>query len=248
MRALIVDDEPLARRRIRRLLRPHADVEIAGECGTASEAIEMAHELSPDLLFLDVQMPDFDGFAVIDALGERRRAAVVFTTAFDDYAVRAFEVNAVDYLTKPISRARFDDAIGRARTALEDRGASKRIRAAFEQLANRPVSRLVVKRDGRSLFIDPDDVSWIEADRNDVRLHTSTGVFRYAEPISRLESKLDPARFVRVHRSSIVNVARIAELQPWFRGDAVLIMKDGARITLSRTYRPKLAALFGQAL
>lgn len=251
MRAMIVDDEPLARRRIRRLLRPHADIEIAGDFGTAAEAVEMARELEPDLLFLDVQMPDFDGFAVLDALGTRRPAAIVFTTAFDDYAVRAFDVNAVDYLTKPIARARFDEALIRARTALDrslGRDGMGRVHAALEQLAQRPISRLVVKRDGRAILIDPLDVSWIEADRNDVRLHTSTGVFHYAESISRLESKLDPARFVRVHRSSIVNVERIAELQPWFHGDAVLIMKDGARITLSRTHRSRLASLLGQAL
>ncbi len=251
MRALIVDDELLARRRIRRLLRPHADVEIVGDCGTATEAIELARSLEPDLIFLDVQMPDFDGFAVLDALGRPVEAAVVFTTAYDEYAVRAFEVSAVDYLTKPIGRARFDAAVDRARATLASASnaeSSARMRAMLDRLAQRPVARLIVKRNGRSLFIDPDDISWIEADRNDVRLHTSAGVFQYAEQISRLEATLDPSRFVRVHRSSIVNVARIAELQPWFHGDAVLIMKDGARVTLSRTYRPRLAAILGQSL
>jgi two-component system LytT family response regulator len=247
VRALIVDDEGLARRRIRRLLRPHRDVEIAGDCGSGSEAIEMAHDLVPDLLFLDVQMPDLDGFAVLRALGSRRPAAVVFTTAYDEYAVRAFEVSAVDYLTKPIARSRFDAAVERARAALSgaDRPATQaRLRDALVRLAARP-ARLVVKRDGRAIFVDPDEISWVEAERNDVRLHTTRGSFRYHEPISRVETRLDPARFVRVHRSSIVNVDRIAELQPWFRGDGILIMKDGARVTLSRTYRPKLAAILG---
>lgn len=249
MRALIVDDEPLARRRIRRLLRPHADVEIVGDCGTATDAIEMARALEPDLLFLDVQMPDFDGFAVLRALGTARPAAIVFTTAFDEYAVRAFDVHAADYLTKPIARARFDAAVARARESL-GRGAGRAmtdgIRATLDQLARRPLSRLVVKRDGRAIFVDVDDVSWIEAERNDVRLHTTRGTFKHAEPISQLETRLDPSRFVRVHRSAIVNVERIAEIQPWFRGDAVIILKDGARVTLSRSHRPKLTALIGR--
>jgi two-component system, LytTR family, response regulator len=191
-------------------------------------------------------MPDLDGFAVLRALGGRRPAALIFTTAYDEYAVRAFEVSAVDYLTKPIGRPRFDAAVSRARAALaSDSGrAGARVRDALDRLAARP-ARFVVKRDGRSIFIDADDVTWIEAERNDVRLHTQRGRFTHHEPISRVETRLDPSRFVRVHRSSIVNVEHIAELQPWFRGDAILILKDGARVTLSRTYRPRLAALLG---
>lgn len=249
--ALIVDDEPLARRRIRRLIRTHADTTVAGDCGTAHDAIALARELQPDVLFLDVQMPDLDGFAVLEALGRKRPAVVVFTTAFDDYAVRAFEVNAVDYLTKPISRARFDSAMERSRLALSRNNQGEtdaRIRAALAQLANPPVVRLVVKRDGRSLFVDPADISWVEADHNGVRLHTTSGVFRYADSLTNLEAKLDPARFVRVHRSSLVNIERVAELQPWFHGDGILIMQGGARVTLSRTHRARLSTALKQAL
>jgi two-component system LytT family response regulator len=249
--ALIVDDEPLARRRIRRFLRNHPDIAVGGECGDGEEALAALRETPADLLFLDVQMPDLDGFALLKAARSRRPPVVIFTTAFDDYAVRAFEVNALDYLVKPFSRARFDESVARARASLAGGGDTRldaRLETAMDQLARRPLTRLVVKRDGRSLFVDVDDVTWIEADRNQVVLHTDRAVFPYGESISHLESRLDPSRFARIHRSTIVNVERIVEMQPWFRGDAVLILRDGTRLTMSRTHRPRLAALLGQAI
>jgi two-component system LytT family response regulator len=250
LRVLIVDDEPLARRRIRRLLRAHPDATVIGECGNADEAMEIARRELPDVLMVDVQMPGLDGFGLLRALGTQRPRAVVFTTAFDEYAVRAFEVNALDYLVKPFNRARFDDALSRARAALQLPNAvalmSRAGHALNELGASRAASRLVVKRDGRTLVVDVADVQWIEAERNGVRVHTGKGVFALGEAISQLERRLDSAHFVRVHRSTIVNVACIAEVQPWFHGDAVLVLQSGARVRLSRTHRPRLAALLGQ--
>jgi two-component system LytT family response regulator len=253
MRALIVDDEPLARRRIRRLLREHVDVEVVGECGDGASAVAAVAADTPDLLFLDVQMPDFDGFRLLRALRPRPRA-IVFTTAFDEYAVRAFEINALDYLVKPITRDRFDESVARARLALAEaprvRDRDARFEAVMTNLESgaRPLTRLVVRRDGRSLLVDVADVRWIEADRNAVVVHTGRDQFSYAESISRLEAKLDPNRFVRVHRSAIVSVECVVEVQPWFRGDAVLILRDGARVTLSRSHRAAFSALLGQTI
>jgi two-component system, LytTR family, response regulator len=253
IRTVIVDDEPLARRRIRRYLREHADVDVVGECGDGETAFATIRDQAPELLFLDVQMPELDGFALLRALRLHRPPAVVFTTAFDEHAVRAFEVNALDYLVKPIARDRFNESLTRARAALAA-GPNKTFNArAASALAavtsqEKPLARLVVRRNGRSIFVNTQDVRWIEADRNHVRLHIGAEHFTHAESISRLEERLDAARFVRVHRSAIVNVEWIAEMQPWFRGDAVLILRDGTRVTLSRTHRAKLAALVGQTL
>jgi two-component system LytT family response regulator len=249
IRALIADDEPLARRRIRRFLRDQPDVDVVGECGDGESTIAAIRDAQPDLLFLDVRMPDLDGFGVLRALRHRRPPAVVFTTAFDEHAVRAFEVQALDYLVKPIARDRLHASVARARAVLGDDARPRAWDAVVATLATqRPLSTLVVKRDGRSLFVRVDDVRWIEADRNHVWIHTASDRFAYAETISRLETRLDARRFVRVHRSTIVNVGYVAELQPWFRGDAILILRDGTKLGLSRSHRPKLAALLGQPL
>jgi two-component system, LytTR family, response regulator len=255
IRALIVDDEPLARRKIRRLLRGAPDVVVAGECGDGAAAAAMVRELAPDLVFLDVQMPGLDGFAVLDALPPTRAPALVFTTAYDEYAARAFEVRALDYLVKPFSRARFDEALRRAREALARPGGTgtapdRRLAALLEELhaeRARP-ERLLVKEDGRTRLVPVDDIDRIEAAGNYVRVHAGGASHLLRESMAALEPKLDPRRFVRVHRSAIVNVARIREIQPWFRGDLVLILRDGARVTLSRTYRERLREVLGQAL
>jgi two-component system, LytTR family, response regulator len=257
IRALVVDDEPLARRKIRRLLRGVPDVVVAGECGDGAAAAAMLRDVAPDLVFLDVQMPGLDGFAVLDALPAGRAPAVVFTTAYDEYAARAFEVRALDYLVKPFSRARFDEALRRAREALARAGGGAggavpdpRLAALLEELRAeraRP-ERLVVKEDGRVRLVAVDDVDRVEAAGNYVRVHAGGASHLVRESMAALEPRLDPRRFVRVHRSTIVNVARIREIQPWFRGDLVLILRDGARVTLSRTYRERLRAVLGPTL
>jgi two-component system LytT family response regulator len=248
-RVFVVDDEPLARRRIKRLLRVHADMDVVGECDNGQDAIAGVTGSKPDLLFLDVQMPELDGFGLLDALSGSRPAAVIFTTAFEEHAVHAFEVHALDYLVKPFTRARFDAALDRARGTLL---ANISVRGAREALRDigvaRELSRLVVRKDGRAIVIDVDDITWIEAERNNVRAHTSKGTFAVNEPISVLETKLDRATFVRVHRSAIVNVRRISEVQPWFHGDAVLVMHDGSKVRLSRTHRARVSELLGNTL
>jgi two-component system LytT family response regulator len=253
IRALIVDDEPLARRRIRRLLRDHPDIDVVGDAGNVALALSGIQEQKPDLLFLDVQMPELDGFDLLAALPKRGAPRVVFTTAYDEYAVRAFEVHAIDYLLKPFSRARFDETIARVRSTLRDgqpESAQAALAAFFSRIAGgRPaVVRFVVKHDGRAIVVPPDQVTWIEADRNVVTLHTDRGPFTLGEGIARLESRLDPTRFVRIHRSTIVQLDRVVEVQPWFRGDAVVILRDGTRLTLSRRYRAKLSTALGQTL
>jgi two-component system, LytTR family, response regulator len=260
IRALIVDDEPLARRKIRRLLRAAPDVVVAGECGTGPDAVAAIRALAPDLVFLDVQMPGLDGFGVLDALPPGRAPAVVFTTAYDEYAVRAFEVRALDYLVKPFARARFEEALRRARAALHDRpagaaGADPRVAALLEELRAelraeraRP-ERLVAREDGRIRLVPLADVAWIEAAGNHARVHTAGGgTHLLRESMAALEARLDPRRFVRVHRSAIVSVAHVRELQPWFRGDLVVLLRDGTRLTLSRTHRERLREALGESV
>jgi two-component system LytT family response regulator len=253
IRALIVDDEPLARTRLRALLDGEADVEVVGECGDGQAALAAVAELAPDLLFLDVQMPALDGFGLLEALGPGRLPAVVFVTAYDRYALRAFEVHALDYLLKPFDRDRFRKALDRARAQLAAAGrgaADPRLLALLEDTrgARRPLERLVVKSAGRVFFLRTEEIDWIEAAGNYVRLHAGADTHLLRDTMNGLEARLDPQRFLRVHRSTIVNVDRIQELQPWFHGDYLVILRDGTQLTLSRGYRPKVEEHFGTAL
>jgi two-component system LytT family response regulator len=252
IRVLIVDDEPLARRRVRRLLAPESEIEIVGECGNGSDAVAAIEELAPDLVFLDVQMPELDGFDVLAAVDVERMPAIVFTTAFDEYAVRAFEVHAVDYLVKPFSRARFELALGRAASRLERRDGpvDERLAALLETLRAeraRP-ERLVVKAGGRVQFVPVAEIRWIEAEGNYARVHAGETSHVVRTTLAGLASKLDPKRFLRIHRSTIVNVRYVRELRPWFRGDYVVVMRDGTELTLSRTYRSHVGDALGQSL
>jgi two-component system LytT family response regulator len=250
LHALVIDDEPLARRRIARLLRPHLDITLVRECGAGDDAVRALRDAVVDLVFLDVQLPDIDGFAVLEAASARRPAAIVVTTAFAEYATRAFDVDAVDYLVKPFSRARFDAAITRVRAALRSSGvAAPRALGAGDTAAQQSTgSRLMLKVGHRLVVVDMNDVMWVRAARNASRVHTTTGVHDVAESIGALERLLDPGRFVRVHRSTIVNVHHIREMQPWFHGDQILIMANGAQLAMSRTYRDQLRARFRHAL
>lgn len=232
IRALIVDDEPLARERIRALLEAEPDIEIAGEAVNGRKAVEAIQKLKPALVFLDIQMPGLDGFQVIDAVGPVRMPAVIFITAYDQHAIKAFEVNALDYLLKPFDDDRFAAALRRARKDLSGAG------------GGRP-ERLVIKSSGRITLLKSDEVDWIEATGNYVSLHAGAATHLMRETLAGLEAKLDPARFCRIHRSTIVNLDRIKELQPYFHGDYVLILKDGTRLTLKRGYRDTLRRLLG---
>ncbi|HEX7154442.1 MAG TPA: response regulator [Thermoanaerobaculia bacterium] len=242
IRALIVDDEPIARRGIRHQLRGEADVEVIGECGDGAAAIDAITELAPDLVFLDIQMPEVDGFDVVQAIGVARMPPVVFVTAYDEHALRAFDVHAVDYVLKPIDRHRFRTAVERARRrlALAPQQPDRRIAAALGELgrpAHDYAKRLAIKGDGRVLLIDVDEVDRLETAGNYVEVHSGARHHLVRETMASLEARLDPARFVRVSRSSIVNADRVRELQPMFNGDYVVVLRDGTKVTGSRRYR-----------
>jgi two-component system LytT family response regulator len=253
IRVLLVDDEPLAREMIREMLKDDAEVSVVGECVNGREAIEAIQEHNPDLIFLDVQMPEIGGFEVLEALKSVHVPHVIFVTAYDQYAVRAFEVHALDYLLKPFDRERFDLAWRRAKAhILSTRNGEmdQRILAILEELkaGSKYIERLVIKSGGRVFFLDTDDIDWIEAEGNYVSVHTGKKSHLLRETISSLEAQLDPKKFLRIHRSSIVKIDRIKELQPWFHGEYRVILMDGTQLTLSRNYRENLQKALGKVL
>ena len=253
IRTLVVDDESLARERVRDMLAADPQIEIIADCGNGQEAIEAIQRSSPDLVFLDVEMPGIDGFGVLEALPPNQMPTVIFVTAYDQYAVRAFEVYALDYLLKPFDQERFEKALGRAKEHIASERneiMGQRILSAIEEIKTRPVhlERLVIKMNGHVFFIKAEEIDWLEAEGNYVRLHSAKESYLLRDTISALESQLDPKKFIRVHRSAIVNVDRITELQPWFHGEYRIILREGVQLTLSRTYREKLHELLGRPL
>jgi two-component system LytT family response regulator len=252
IRVLVVDDEPLAREMLREMLEADQDVEIVGERSNGREAVEAIRVHSPDLLFLDVQMPELGGFEVLEALGTGPMPHVIFVTAYDQYAVRAFEVHALDYLLKPFDRERFDISWQRAKTQIvreKDGGRDQRILALLEELkagSSRYLERLVIKSGGRIYFLETNEIDWIEAEGNYVSVHSGKKTHLLRETISSLESQLDPRKFLRIHRSSIVRIDRIKELQPWFHGEYHVILQNGTQLMLSRNYREKLQEALGK--
>ena len=252
IRTLVVDDEPMARERILSLLQQEGDVEVIGQCSDGVQAVSVIQQQSPDLVFLDVQMPGCDGFGVIQNIGADRMPTVVFVTAYDEYALRAFEVHALDYLLKPFGKDRFQETLKHARESLERRRAGdlgRRLLALVHDLKpeQQRLDRLVVKSGGRVFFLRTDEIDWIEAAGNYVRLHLGEESHLFRETMNGMESRLDSRRFVRIHRSRIVNTERIKELQPWFNGEYVVILRNGTRLTLSRGYREKLQEQLGKA-
>lgn len=243
-KVLIVDDERLSRQRLRRLLALEPDCEIVGECENGNAALRALARERPDILFLDVQMPELDGFEVVRAI-ENSRPLIIFISAFDEYALKAFEVHAFDYLLKPFDRRRFRESLNRAKSQLtRDRSEPQddKLRALFEQFttSRRTPDRIAVRTNGRVVFVKIDDVDWIEASDNYVCLHCGKDTHVLRETMGQIESRLDPARFLRVHRSAIVNLDRIKELQPWFRGDYRVVLRDGTELTLTKSHREKL--------
>jgi two-component system LytT family response regulator len=245
-KVLIVDDERLSRKRIRRLLSFEPDCTVVGECANGAEAVQALPCTRPDILFLDVQMPELDGFEVVRALNQSR-PLIVFTSAYDDYAVRAFDVQAFDYLLKPFHDERFRASLDRARSRiLSERagvvpGQWTEFVASLAQARPAP-DRIAVRNNGRVVFVKLDEIDWIEAADNYVCLHCGPDTHILRETMSDLEARLDSTRFLRVHRSAIVNLDRIKELQPWFRGDYRVILRDGTELTLTRSHREKLEA------
>ncbi len=249
IRVLIVDDEQIAREGLRTLLASEPDVEIVGECRNGREAIKAIHEKEPDLVLLDVQMPQLSGFDVIERVGVERMPAVVFVTAYDQYALRAFEINALDYLLKPFDEERFRRTLDRARRFFEREGLQdlrQRLSVLLEALDERKqkrAQRLVVKSAGRIFFVNVDEIDWIEAAGNYVALHVGRESHLLRETMNAMEGKLGTDSFVRIRRSAIVNVARIKELRPLFKGEYQIILRDGTRLTSSRRYRDQVNSL-----
>jgi len=245
VRVLIADDEPLARERIRTLLQDEPGLEIMPECSNGTEALTAIRRLAPDLVFLDVQMPELSGFEVLELVDAAKMPVIVFVTAYDHYALKAFEACALDYLLKPFDRERFSRTLARARAEL-DRRESGRVNQHVLKLLHeihrgtKHLEKLIVRDRGRVIFLRSDEIDWIEAAGNYVRLHRGKEQFLYRETMANLESKLNPQRFVRVHRSTIVNIERIKELLPWFRGDYTIVLCDDQKLTLSRNYRGRL--------
>lgn len=251
--AVVADDEALARKFIRRLLKDDEEIEVIGECANGKEAAAMIKKQRPDLVFLDVQMPELDGFGVLEAIGNERWPQVIFTTAYEQYAIRAFELHALDYLLKPFDQTRFKDAMQHAKERLRsgvDKEARSQINALLESIKKKSqyLDRLVIKSGGRITFLQTDEINWIESDDKYVHLHTGKTTPMVRQTLSAMEAQLDPNKFRRIHRSTIVNVARIQELQPMFNGEHSVLMSDGAKLTLSRNYRDKLFELLGKPL
>jgi two-component system LytT family response regulator len=243
-KVLIVDDERLSRQRIRRLLAFEPDCEIAGECSDGAEAVRALARERPDILFLDVQMPELDGFEVVRSL-HQTEPLIIFISAYDEYALRAFDVHAFDYLLKPFDRKRFRESLQRARTQLtrnRSEFSDNRLLTLVEQLTSnhKLPDRVAIRNNGRVVFMKVDEIDWVEASDNYVCLHCGKETHILRETMSQLEIRLDPARFLRVHRSTIVNLDRIKELQPWFRGDYRVILRDGTELTLTKSHREKL--------
>lgn len=245
IRALVVDDQPLARDRLVGLLAVEPGVELAATCATGTEAVSAIRTLRPDLVFLDMQMPELDGLGVVEAVGVDRMPATIFVTAFDDYAVRAFEAEALDYLLKPFARPRFQQALDRARRALEGRRRAElsgQLMAVVAALRQTPPAapRVMVKSGGRVSFVEVDRIDWVEAEGNYVRLHTRDGAHLVRETLTAVLERLGVERFARIHRSRLVRLAQVAELRVAGGGDCDVVLVTGERLGLSRSFRAEL--------
>ncbi|MCE9667951.1 LytTR family DNA-binding domain-containing protein [Myxococcus stipitatus] len=263
LRVLLVDDEPLARRGLRHALARHPDVVVGGECRDGREAVAAIRELRPHLVFLDVQMPELDGFGVIREVGVERMPAVVFITAHDAFAVRAFDVHAVDYLVKPFADERFDEAMQRVRQRLRqgeavelgrklaallaDTSGATAASASAPGTAPESLERLMVRVGTRSVLVPAADIDWVEADDYCVTLHVGREEHVLRESLAALETRLGPERFVRIHRSAIVNVERIRELHHASPTETVVVLEDGQRLRVSRSRREALERRLGKA-
>jgi len=250
LRTLIVDDEPLGRERIRTLLANNPDVLLVGECRDGHEAVEAIRTRQPDLVFLDVQMPELDGFGVIRSVGVEQMPAVIFVTAYDEHALHAFEVHALDYLLKPFDVERFAEALQRATQWILRRqhtDLDRRLTRLLDdvQPPGAALRRLMIKTRQRLYFIRTEEVDWIEAAGNYVRLHAGDKVHLLRQTMNTLEGQLDPDQFLRIHRSTIVNVDRVKEFNRMFNGEYEVRLHGGTKLTLSRGYRSQLDRFAG---
>lgn len=249
IRVLIVDDEPVSRRRIRRFLAAEPDAEVIGEGSSGYEAVRLIRAHDPELVFLDIQMPKRDGFDVIAEIGPERMPLVIFVTAYDEHAVRAFEVHALDYVLKPFDGERLRQAFARAKAQLEMEAAADQrrhiaslLRSLGAEGAGTPSSegRMMIKSHGRVHFISAAEIDWVEAAGNYIRLHVGPSSYLVRESLARLEERLDSEQFVRIHRSALVNLDRVKEMCHWSSGEYLVVLADGTELKLSRRYRERL--------
>ena len=245
VRVLVVDDEPLARAGLRAILREERDLAVVGESACGAEAVAAIEALSPDVVFLDIALPDLDGFNVVERMPAERRPAIVFVTAHSDQALRAFETRALDYVTKPIRRERVREAVARARERI-------RLERLDRQPAPPPATRvdgpLALKIDGRVQLIDQQSIDWVEADDDHVVVHCGERTWRARETLRDVARRLDTSRFVQIHRSTVVRLSAIRELQSWFHGDYIVILHSGSKLRLSRSFRDAVAAMLGRSI
>lgn len=248
IRALIIDDEPLGRRGLLRFLKNDPEVEVVGECADGKSAVATILGKKPDLVFLDVQMPEMDGLGVVRVVGISRMPVTIFVTAYDRYALRAFEVNAIDYLLKPVGQERFSDALTRAKRRIAEKSQcdlNQNIKAMLERLRGEEyVEHLSVPQNGRIVLVRTKEIDWIEANGNYARLHVGVRTHEIRETLNVLERKLDPREFMRIHRSTIVNVRAIKEMHPWFHGYHLVLLQNGQELRMSR-YQNKIAQQLG---
>ena len=249
IRTLIIDDVQLARERLKRCLADEPEVQIVGECDNGTKAVASIRALSPDLIFLDVQMPALDGFGVLEALKGERMPVVIFVTAYNEYAIQAFDVNALDYLLKPVDCARLSKAVERAKSHLAQPAPDldTRFRAMLEDLkaGTKYLRRLTIKLTGHTILLPADEIDWIESYGNYLKVHAGRESHLIRGTMQSLEAKLDPETFVRVHRSAIVNIEKIKEIYPRSNGDQDLVLQDGQQLMLSRKYRDRFFAALG---
>lgn len=249
IRTLIIDDVQLARERLKRCLAGEPEVQIVGECDNGTEAVASIRALSPDLIFLDVQMPALDGFGVLEALKGERAPAVIFVTAYNEYAIQAFDVNALDYLLKPVDCARLSKAVERAKSHLAQPAddLDSRFRAMLEDIkaSSKFLKRLTIKLTGHTILLPVDEIDWIESYGNYLKLHVGRESHLIRGTMQSLEAKLDPEKFVRVHRSIIVNIEKIKEIYPRSNGDQDLVLQNGQQLMLSRKFRDRFFAALG---
>lgn len=251
LRALIVDDEPLARKALLRLLKCDPGINVIGQCGDGESAVDTIRRTKPDLVFLDVQMPEMDGFRVVETIGVDQMPVTIFVTAFDKYALDAFDSNAVDYLLKPFAADRLARALARARDRCLGRQDKEAAQRLFSLLGNPRyqsdyAQQLTVSTRGRVFFVSVADIDWIEAEGNYARLHVSRRVYDVRETLQSLMEKIDPRDFVRIHRSTIVNLHRIREVQPWFQGSHIVLLQTGEELRMSRYQRDAVERLLGK--
>lgn len=249
---MIVDDEDLARERIRDMLKNDPEVEVVAEASTGVEAVSALIQLRPAILFLDIQMPGMDGFGVLKKLNENAMPMVIFVTAFDEFAIKAFEFHVCDYLLKPFKRKRFEEALAWAKAELRNRNSTEWARRTcllLESMNAKPVyiERLPIKDQGKVFFVNVREIDWLEADDNYIRIHAAKTSHLIRGTIRSIEKELDPKCFVRIHRGAIINVERIKELQQWFGRDYRVVLRDGTVLPLGRSYRQQLRSLLGSA-